>query len=107
MLTPFETFGFIVGGLLALILLAVIGQRLNGIVARIGELSRIEAKVDLLLKQANIKFDPYQSVPAAVSAAIREGKKITAIKIYRQTTGCGLKEAKDYVEGVQRRGGIG
>jgi ribosomal protein L7/L12 len=72
---------------------------------RIEELSRIEAKVDLLLKQANIKFDPYQNVSPDVTAAIREGKKIKAIKIYRQTTGCGLKEAKDYVEGAQRRVG--
>jgi hypothetical protein len=36
-------------------------------------------------------------VPPAVTTAIREGKKIAAIKIYRQTTGCG----------VQRRLGIG
>jgi ribosomal protein L7/L12 len=31
-----------------------------------------------------------------------EGKKIEAIKLYRQTTGLGLKEAKDAVEAMER-----
>jgi ribosomal protein L7/L12 len=31
------------------------------------------------------------------------GKKIRAIKYYREATGVGLKEAKDFVEEVQRR----
>ena len=33
---------------------------------------------------------------------IRSGKKIEAIKIYRQRTGAGLKEAKDAVEALER-----
>jgi len=33
---------------------------------------------------------------------VDEGKKIEAIKLYRQTTGLGLKEAKDAVEAVVR-----
>jgi ribosomal protein L7/L12 len=34
--------------------------------------------------------------------AIRSGNKIEAIKIYRQASGLGLKEAKDVVEGIAR-----
>jgi ribosomal protein L7/L12 len=30
-----------------------------------------------------------------------EGKKIEAIKLYREMTGLGLKEAKDAVEGME------
>lgn len=31
---------------------------------------------------------------------VREGKKIEAIKLYRESTGVGLKEAKDFVESL-------
>jgi hypothetical protein len=36
-----------------------------------------------------------------VTAALKAGKKIEAIKIYRQNTGLGLKEAKDAVEQME------
>ena len=39
---------------------------------------------------------------ASVQAALRAGQKITAIKIYRDLTGLGLKEAKDAVEQMER-----
>jgi ribosomal protein L7/L12 len=35
---------------------------------------------------------------AEVHALARQGQKIQAIKLYRQLTGAGLKEAKDYVD---------
>ena len=65
-------------------------------------LDRIDAKLDLLLKQANIKFDPYANIPPDVASAARAGKKIQAIKLYRQSSGVGLKEAKDFIEEFQR-----
>jgi hypothetical protein len=37
---------------------------------------------------------------------VREGKKIQAIKQYRDATGAGLKEAKEYVEWLAARRGI-
>jgi large subunit ribosomal protein L7/L12 len=36
---------------------------------------------------------------------IARGKKIEAIKIYREATGVGLKEAKDAVDAIARRSG--
>ena len=90
----------------ALILLALIGARLNALQSRIGELSRIEAKLDLLLKQANIKFDPYVQVSREIAEAVRSGKKILAIKLQRQSSGMGLKEAKDFIEEIERRAGM-
>ena len=42
-------------------------------------------------------------LPAEFFAAIAADKKIQAIKIYRQATGVGLKEAKDYVDGLDPR----
>lgn len=104
--TP-ESFALIAFAVLTLILLVVIGARLNGFQSRLAVLGRIDAKLDLLLKQANIKYDPYANVSAAVVEAVRSNQKIEAIKLYRQATGVGLKEAKEYVEEVQRRAGLG
>jgi hypothetical protein len=36
-----------------------------------------------------------------INAAIFAGRKIEAIKLYREYTDCGLKEAKEFVETLQ------
>ena len=41
-------------------------------------------------------------LPEALYDALRRGKTIEAIKIYRQVTGAGLKEAKSAVEAMAR-----
>jgi ribosomal protein L7/L12 len=41
-----------------------------------------------------------------VRTLMAEGRKIEAIKVYREATGAGLKEAKDAVEGLDLRGGL-
>jgi ribosomal protein L7/L12 len=33
--------------------------------------------------------------------AVRSGQKIEAIKLVRDLTGCGLKEAKDFVDNIE------
>jgi hypothetical protein len=66
-------------------------------------LSRVEAKLDALLKHEGIQFDPHADLPPAVLDALRRGRKIEAIKEYRQASGVGLKEAKEYIEELQRR----
>jgi ribosomal protein L7/L12 len=38
--------------------------------------------------------------------ALRANRKSEAIKLYRQATGVGLKEAKEFIEEVQRRAGM-
>jgi large subunit ribosomal protein L7/L12 len=45
-----------------------------------------------------------QSLDGRVLALAREGRKIEAIKLYRDITGAGLKEAKDAVEALERAG---
>ena len=60
---------------------------------QLGVLSRIESKLDLLLKQAGIKYDPYKNIPSDVADAVRRGAKIEAIKRYRELSGTSLKEA--------------
>ena len=73
---------------------------------RIRRLGRIEAKLDLLVKNAGIEFGPYQGLPAQVVDALNRGDRIAAIKFYCLTSGASLKEAKNFIEDVQRRSGF-
>jgi len=41
------------------------------------------------------------SLPSAVLAALHQGNKIEAIRLLRQATGLGLKEAKDAIDSFQ------
>jgi ribosomal protein L7/L12 len=53
-----------------------------------------------------IEYVPYSDLPPNVIDALQRGKKIEAIKHYRNATGVGLKEAKEVIEDVQRVAGI-
>jgi hypothetical protein len=85
----------------------LIQWRLLDILRRLSAFSRLDTKLDLLLKQAGIEYDPYTNLPLDVVDAVKRGNKIGAIKRYRERTGVGLKEAKDLIEEVQRRAGVG
>jgi len=61
-------------------------------------LSRVEAKLDLLLRQAGVAYDPKAAMPASVFDALQRGNKIEAIKLYREATGAGLAEATGQIE---------
>ena len=65
--------------------------------------SRTEGKLDALLQNAGVTYDPYANVNPHVLEAIRAGKKIEAIKRYREVSGVGLKDAKEYVERIAGR----
>ena len=43
------------------------------------------------------------SMDDQVRDLLRQGNKIEAIKVYREATNCGLKEAKDAVEAIERQ----
>jgi ribosomal protein L7/L12 len=43
-----------------------------------------------------------QSIPETVFTALKEGRSIEAIKIYRSHMGIGLKEAKDYIDSIKK-----
>ena len=93
--------------LLTVLVSMLIQWRLLDILKRLSALSRLDTKLDLLLKQAGIEYDPYTNLPLDVVDAVKRGNKIGAIKRYRERTGVGLKEAKDLIEEVQRRAGVG
>src|SRR5438132_45428 len=82
----------------AIVALAVSGLSVYLKPGERARLSRLEAKVDLLLKHAGLDFP---KAPPGVQDALDRGDKIKAIKLYRDATGVGLKEAKDFVEELQ------
>lgn len=84
--------------------LAILFARLAAIDPRLNRLSRLDAKVDALLRASGVKFDELQDVPADVREALERGETILAFTRFRQATGAGLKEAKDFVDEIRRRG---
>jgi len=59
-------------------------------------IARVERKLDLVLDHLGLHEDE-PSLPQ-VAALLRDGKKIQAIKAYREATGADLREAKEAVE---------
>lgn len=91
--------GLLVGAGAVLVLVV----RLAAIERRLARLSRMETKVDLLLRSAGVAFDAMHDVPPGVREALDRGETILAIKRFREATGAGLKDAKDFVDEVRRR----
>jgi hypothetical protein len=77
-------------------------RRLDIAEQRLRAITRIDAKLDLLLKHAGIEYNPYSGLPPNVMDALNRGKKIEAIKFYRNATKVSLKKAKEFIEQVQR-----
>jgi hypothetical protein len=64
-------------------------------------LRRLEQKVDLILKQLGIEYrDSFADLLSERVRALADDpvQKIAAIKLHRQETGCGLREAKELIE---------
>lgn len=68
-------------------------RRMSRVERRIAGLER---KLDTVLDHLGVK--PAEPEFEQVNAFLREGKKIQAIKAYRESTGADLKEAKEAVE---------
>ncbi|MEU2155061.1 ribosomal protein L7/L12 [Streptomyces sp. NPDC019396] len=62
--------------------------------------ARLERKIDLVLDHMGAS-EPADPRLERVTALLREGKKIEAIKVYREVTDADLKEAKDAVERME------
>ena len=91
-----------VGGLIG-VGVALLFMRLASIERRLQRLSRLDAKLNALLKAGGIEFDPYLDVPPDVREALERGHTILAVKRFRQATGAGLKESKEWIDEMRRR----
>jgi hypothetical protein len=85
------------------IALALLFIRLAALERRLDRLSRLDAKIDALLKHAGLAYDEYGDVPPGVRDALERGKTILAVRRFREATGADLKDAKDFVDEVRRR----
>jgi len=82
--------------LLTLLVLFGIGSIENRVSRQDKRMARVEHKLDLVLDHLGLRErEPWSD---EVDALLREGKKIQAIKVYREATGAGLKEAKEAVD---------
>lgn len=65
------------------------------------ENNRLERKLDAILVHLGVEFpDMSPELRQEIQQLVNQGKKIEAIKLYREQTGAGLKEAKDAVESL-------
>lgn len=72
---------------------------LEGLVAHLAERAGVgEAELFRLRGEIGLQ------IPERSRQLLVEGKKIEAIKVYREETGAGLKDAKDAVEAYEARG---
>ncbi len=53
-----------------------------------------------------MELPPRDTIEGRVLRLLQQGQKIPAIKLYREETGAGLKEAKDAVETLGRQYGL-
>jgi ribosomal protein L7/L12 len=81
--------------LVAILVLAVLAL-FKGSGSDTARLRSIERKLDLTLKQLGV--DPNEGFDEQIKQLVQSGRKIEAIKLYRQQTGVGLKEAKENIE---------
>lgn len=89
--------------LVAAVAIFVVLLRLSELEKRVATLAHIDGKLDALLKNAGVEYDPYHNLPDQVIQALQRGKKIEAIKHYREASGAGLRDAKEFVEELQKR----
>lgn len=58
---------------------------------------QLEQKVDLLIRQLGVELPPDPALDE-IDALLRRGKTIEAIKLHREMTGSGLREAKQEID---------
>ena len=70
-----------------------------------GRIKRLERKIDFLFKELGVTYQPpeREQVSPEVIDLVHQGRKIEAIKLHRERTGVGLKEAKDVVDELERK----
>lgn len=88
--------GYIVGIILALIgiLLCMVG----GISSIQNDIKRINTKLNKIAEKVGVSSEVSDELIGELKNLISEGKSVKAIKRYRNVTGVGLKESKEYID---------
>lgn len=63
---------------------------------------KLEHQLDFILDHLQLSppNEPEPRVSPEILDMLREGRKIEAIKLYREETGLGLKEAKEFIDSL-------
>lgn len=64
------------------------------------EIKRINKTLERIAKQIGASEPILESMEEELIDLLKEGKKIKAVKRYREVTGHGLKESKDYIDSL-------
>jgi hypothetical protein len=91
---PTETFWLVLAAVALILALGIVQVHSKD------QLARLERKLDSLLRLSGLELAGLADREAA--ALLRAGKKIEAIRAYRDLTGAGLVEAKARVEVLER-----
>lgn len=57
-------------------------------------------KLNKIINHLEIEDDELNKINDELNKLIIEGKKVKAVKLYRMTTGAGLKESKEYIDAL-------
>jgi len=89
---------FIIGVILIIMVsfLSVISQLQN-------QVRRLQKKADAIAKKLGIEETIPAEAEEEINRLLDQGKRIKAIKVYRQATGEGLKEASEFIDAYIRK----
>jgi len=64
--------------------------------------AKLERQIAFLLEKNGLEYREERNagVPPEILALVRQGKKMEAIKLYREQTRVGLKEAKEFIDSL-------
>ncbi|MBN1584115.1 MAG: ribosomal protein L7/L12 [Anaerolineae bacterium] len=64
--------------------------------------AKLERQVTFLLRSSGLRYvdEPPSGVSPEILDLVQRGQKIRAIKLYREETGVGLREAKDFIDSL-------
>lgn len=65
--------------------------------------TNLESQVTFLLRDLGIAYPelPRWQASPEIMELVRRGRKTEAIKLFRQETGAGLKDAKEFIESLE------
>lgn len=91
--------------ILGFLFVLLYSYRMYVLQTRIASLSRMEAKIDVLLAQAGVTFEPYENVSPLIVEQIKKGYRHQASTLYRKSNNASREDAAAYVEKVGARAG--
>jgi len=65
--------------------------------------AKLESQIAFLLRDLGLEYPEPSTWEASpeIMDLVRRGKKIEAIRLFRQETGAGLKDAKEFIESLE------